>query len=120
MAEPSPPSQISPEVQNEVNAKVELSNIILQRLNHLNIFSEALFSKVIAYDSTRADGFRWVTTLNVAGSIFESSRTKRFDAEIDASSAALTYIYGHESEFNHSLLRIHQRQGSQVCYHAHW
>jgi hypothetical protein len=104
--------QNSSEVQNEVNAKVELSNIVRQRLENLNIYSDAFLYKLIAYDSNRASGFHWVTTLNVAGSIFESkASTKRFDAEIDASSAALTYIYAHESEFDESLLRMHQSLG---------
>ena len=110
MAEPSNLSQKSQEVYSEVNAKVELSNAVRQRLENLNVFSEDFFSQVLVYDSTRA-GFRWVTKLNVAGNIFESNRTKRIDAEIDASSSALTYIDDHASEFEDNLLRMHH----EVC-----
>ena len=113
MAEPSNLSQKTQEVHIEVNAKVELSNAVRQRLENLNVFSEDFLSKVLVYDSTRA-GFRWVTTLNVAGNIFESNRTKRIDAEIDASSSALTYIHDHASELEDTLLGMHQNH-QEVC-----
>ncbi len=107
-------SQNSQEVHNEVNAKVELSNAVRQRLENLNVFSEDFLSKVLAYDSTRA-GFRWVTTLNVAGNVFESTRTKRIDAEIDASSSALAHIHDRASEFEDSLLRLHRSFQEVTC-----
>jgi hypothetical protein len=108
-------SQNSSDPHHEVNTKVELSNVVRQRLEDLNIFSDEFLSRILVYNSTRA-GFRWVTTLSVGGNIFESNRTKRIDAEIDASSSALTHIHAHASEFDESLLQMHHRVGlPEVC-----
>jgi hypothetical protein len=93
---------------NELNAKMELDLFVRQRLEQLNIFSDELFSCVLAYDTARVDGFRHTTTLCVAGTVFLANQIRKIDAEIDTARSALIFFRDNQSNFDKGALRIHQ------------